>query len=331
MASPATVVDVTFEVVLLDRLSRADLVAAVIEKRAPGLDVRVRVCAQVPSGPGIHALLAGPLTPMTAADLTGLPDLRIIAVTSSGSDHVPVAEAAAAGIWVTTSVGYSTEEVAESALAMGLDLLRGITRADRAVRNGKWNSIAGRGRRVAGSRWGLVGAGSIARSLARRLVALDVEVSAWDPRKDPVEINDAVRMVASLDDLLTSSDVISLHLPLTPERRGLIGARELALLPEGAYLVNVARGDLLDHAALGDALRAGHLGGAALDVFPVEPIPAGDPLRDLPRTVLTPHAAWYSPQSLILPFEWAAEAVADVLSGRRPDRVLAEPSPTVTR
>jgi D-3-phosphoglycerate dehydrogenase len=88
---------VTFEVVLLDRLSRADLVATVIEKRAPGLDVRVQVCAQVPSGPGIHALLAGPLTPVTAADLAGLPDLRIIAVTSSGSDHVPVAEAAVVG------------------------------------------------------------------------------------------------------------------------------------------------------------------------------------------------------------------------------------------
>ena len=253
---------------MLDRLGRTDVVAAVLGTRAPGLDVRVRVSAEVPSGPGIHALLAGPLTPVTAADLAGLPDLRIIAVTSSGSDHVPVAEAAAAGIWVTTSVGYSTEEVAESALAMGLDLLRGITRADRAVRDGKWNSIAGRGRRVAGSRWGLVGAGSIARSLARRLVALDVRVTAWDPREDPVEIDNAVRMVPSLDDLLAGSDVVSLHLPLTPERRGLIGARELALLPEGAYLVNVARGDLLDHAALGDALRTGHLGGAALTSSP---------------------------------------------------------------
>jgi len=322
---------VTFEVVLLDRLNRADLVAEVIEARAPGLDVRVRVSAEVPSGRGVHALLAGPLTPVTVDDLKGLPDLRVIAVTSAGSDHVPVAEAAAAGIWVTTSAGYSTEEVAESALAMGLDLLRGITRADRAVRDGKWNSVAGRGRRVAGTRWGLVGAGRIARSLARRLVALDVQVSAWDPRTDPVEVNAAVRMVPSLDDLLAGSDVLSLHLPLTPERRGLIGARELALLPEGAYVINVARGDLLDHAALGDALSSRRLGGAALDVFPVEPIPAGDPLRDLPRTILTPHAAWYSPQSVILPFEWAAEDVADVLSGRRPSRVLAEPDSGTTR
>ena len=321
----------TYEVILLDRLRRAELVAEIIAARAPELDVRVRVSAEVPSGPGIHALLAGPLTPVTVTDLAGLPDLRIIAVTSSGSDHVPVAEAAAAGIWVTTSTGYSTEEVAESALAMGLDLLRGITWSDRAVRAGKWNALAGRGRRVAGTRWGLVGAGRIARSLARRLVALDVQVSAWDPRKDPVDIDNAVRMVPSLDDLLASSDVISLHLPLSPERRRLIGERELALLPDGAYLVNVARGDLLDHAALGDALRAGHLAGAALDVFPVEPLPADDPLREIPRLILTPHAAWYSPQSLILPFEWAAEAVADVLSGRRPNHVLAEPSPTATR
>jgi D-3-phosphoglycerate dehydrogenase len=317
---------VTYEVVLLDRLRRADLVAAVIEKRAPGLDVRVRVAAETPSGPGIHALLVGPLTPVTVADLQNLPDLRVIAVTSAGSDHVPVAAAAATGIWVTTSAGYSTQEVAESALAMGLDLLRGITRLDRAVRAGKWNSVAGRGRRVAGTRWGLVGAGRIARSLAQRLVALDIQVSAWDPRRDPVQIADGVRIVPSLDDLLAGSDVLSLHLPLTPQRRGLIGARELALLPEGAYVVNVARGDLLDHAALGDALRGGHLAGAALDVFPVEPIPAADPLRELPRTVLTPHAAWYSPQSVIVPFEWAAEDVADVLSGRRPDRVLAEPT-----
>jgi D-3-phosphoglycerate dehydrogenase / 2-oxoglutarate reductase len=315
----------TFEVVLLDRLGRTDVVAAAVERRAPGLDVRVRLADRVPSGPGIHALLAGPLTPVTVADIKGLPDLRILAVTSSGSDHVPVAEAAAAGIWVTTAAGYSTEEVAESALAMGLDLLRGVTRLDRSVRAGKWNAIGGRARRVAGSRWGLVGAGRIARSLARRLVALDVQVWAWDPRPDPIDIHGAVRMVPSLDDLLVGSDVISLHLPLTPQRHGLIGARELGLLPDGAYVVNVGRGDLVDHGALGDALRSGHLGGAALDVFPVEPIPADDPLRDLPRTILTPHAAWHSERSLVVPFEWAAEAVADVLSGREPERVVAGP------
>jgi D-3-phosphoglycerate dehydrogenase len=300
-------------------------VAGAIAARAPELDVRVRVAAQVPAGPGIHALLAGPLTPVTVADLKGLPDLRILAVTSSGYDHVPVDEAAAAGIWVTTGVGYCTDEVADSALAMGLDLLRGITRLDRSVRAGKWNAIGGRGRRVAGTRWGLVGAGRIARTLARRLIALDVQASAWDPRPGPIDIDPAVRLLPSLDDLLASSDLISLHLPLTPRRRGLIGARELALMPPGGYLVNVARGDLLDHAALGDALRSGQLGGAALDAFPVEPVAAQDPLRDFPRTVLSPHAAWYSPQSLVVPFEWAAEAVADVLSGRRPERVLAEP------
>lgn len=312
----------TSQVVCLDRYADLAVVRAALAARSPGLDVSVRAADAVPQGRDVVALLAGPETPLRADDLGALPDLRVIAATSAGYDHVPVQAAAAHGIWVTTAAGYCTEEVAESTLALGLDLLRGVTALDGHVRAGGWDVSALRPRRVAGIRWGLVGAGRIARALARRLSALEVQVRAWDPR---AEAPTGLRAAAGLDELLADSDVVSLHLPLTDATRGLIGERELRRLPPGALLINVARGELLDLGALDAALRDGHLAGAALDVLPTEPPPPDGLALALPRTVLTPHAAWYSESARILPYQWAAESVADVLSGRRPDRAVGGP------
>ncbi len=132
--------------------------------------------------------------------------------------------------------------------------------------------------------------------------------------------------LVSLDELLTQADVITLHALLTPETRELIGAPQLARMKPGAYLVNCARAGLVAHAALGEALRSGHLGGCALDVLPTEPPPSDEPAFGWPRTVINPHSAWYSPQSATAPYRMAAEAVAAVLEGREPHAALARPA-----
>ncbi|MBL7521505.1 C-terminal binding protein [Frankia sp. CNm7] len=281
------------------------------------------------AGPSVVGLLVGPETAVCEEDLAALPDLRIVAVTSTGVDHVPLAAARWRGIWVTSSAGYCTEEVADHTLALAVGLLRAVTALDRRVRAGHWDVGALRPRRVAGTRWGLVGFGRIARAVAARAHALAMVTASWDPSvPDGLFAGAGTRRAADLAGLLAGSDVVSVHLPLTAATRGLLGVAELATMPAGSYLGYVARGELVDVAALDAALRSGRLAGAALDVLPVEPPPPGDPALSLPRTVLTPHAAWYSERALALAYEWAAATIADVLAGRRPERVVVEPAAT---
>lgn len=307
-------------VVLADPFADPDVVRTALGDSLEDTDVRLERADAVPHGPGIVALLIGPEVPMTAEDLALLPDLRVIAVTSAGHDHVPVEAARAAGVWVTSSAGYCTEEVADHTLALGLGLLRGIVDLDRDVRRGLWDVERVRPRRIAGTRWGLVGFGRIARAVAERAAALSLPVSAWDPQRAPAQFEKAgVLRVESLVALLAETDLLSLHIPLTNRTTSLIGAAELAVLPRGSFLVNVARGEILDHGALAAALDSGQLKGAALDTLPIEPSPVGDPALSLKSTVLNPHAAWYSPQAHTRAHAWAGAAVGAVLASRRPD------------
>lgn len=307
-------------IALADPFADPEVVRAALGD-APGIEL-ARVTA-IPHGPGIVGLLVGPEVPMTAEDLALLPDLRVIAVTSTGHDHVPVEAARAAGVWVTSSAGYCTEEVADHTLALGLGLLRGTVELDRDVRRGIWDVERVRPRRIAGTRWGLVGFGRIAAAVATRAAAVSMPVAAWDPKVGPGRVERAgVRRAASLLDLLAGSDVVSLHVPLTADTAGLIGAAELAALPAGSFLVNVARGEILDHGALAAALDSGALRGAALDTLPVEPPAADDPALALRSTVLNPHAAWYSDQAHDRAYALAGAAVGAVLAGRRPECVV---------
>lgn len=290
--------------------------------------VRLEQVNAIPHGPGVVGLLVGPEVPMTAEDLALLPDLRVIAVTSTGYDHVPVEAARAAGVWVTSSAGYCTKEVADHTLALGVGLLRGTVDLDRDVRSGIWDVERVRPRRIAGTRWGLVGFGRIARAVAEHAAALSMPVSAWDPMVAPEHFEKAgVRRVENLIDLLAGTDLVSLHIPLTSKTADLIGAAELAAMPRGSFLVNVSRGEILDHAALAAALDSGQLKSAALDTLPVEPPAADDPALSLKSTVLNPHAAWYSDEARQRAYAWAGAAVGAVLSGGRPDGVVVvEPS-----
>jgi D-3-phosphoglycerate dehydrogenase len=292
----------------------------------PGL--RIERAAGLPSGPGIVALLVPPELPVGADDVARLPDLRIVAAPSTGYDHLDLDALAAAGVWATHCPGYCDEEVAEHAIAFTLDLLRGVTALDREVRAGRWDWRSAPPRTVAGAVLGIVGLGRIGREVAWRGRGLGMHVTAYDPAVPVRDMEDlGVDHVPDLHQLLRGADVVTLHAPLTAATRGLIDAAALAAMGPDAYLVNCARAALVDHEALGAALAAGRLGGCALDVLPEEPPARDEPVLHWPRTIVNPHAAWYSPNAAATPYRWAGEAVAAVLRGEKPDHVIARPVP----
>jgi D-3-phosphoglycerate dehydrogenase len=277
-------------------------------------------------GDDVVALLIGTDVRVTAEDLARLPALRVVASCSVGYDHVAYEEAERRGVWVCNVPDYCVEEVADHSLALLLGLLRGIVELDRSVRAGAWDwTAAGDLRKVRGTRLGVVGFGRIGRALAERASALRFEVWATDPAVPPEAIAAAGAKAASLDELLESCEAFSLHLPLTPETKALIGAQELARMPRGSVLVDTARAELIDLDALLEALESGHLAGAALDVLPLEPPTRERPAPSAPRLVVTPHAAWYSAEAEEAVYRRPVLSVRDVLEGREPAGAVNRP------
>jgi D-3-phosphoglycerate dehydrogenase len=226
--------------------------------------------------------------PVGAELFAQLPALRVVATATVGFDHIDIDAAQECGVAVVSVPDYCTQEVADHALALLLGLVRGVVALDRDVYQGGWNAkVAGPLRTLAELRVGIVGLGRIGGAVAARVLALGAEVWAHDVL--PVA-HDAVRLVG-LEELLAECDAVSLHVPLTRETRGLIARTQIASMKSDALLVNTSRGAVVDVGAVLEALRAGHLGGAALDVLPQEP-PAAAPIA--PNLVLTPHAAYYS-------------------------------------
>jgi D-3-phosphoglycerate dehydrogenase len=245
--------------------------------------------------------------PVDVQLLNRLPSLRVVATATVGFDHIDVGAADERGIAVVSVPDYCTQEVADHAVALLYALLRGVVTLDGDVRRGAWNAkAAGPLRTLAEVRVGIVGLGRIGNAVATRLLALGAEVWAYDIV--PVA-RDGVRCV-DLDELLGDCDAVTLHVPLTRETRSLIGRAQIAAMKPGAYLVNTARGAVVDVGAVLHALRAGHLGGAALDVLPQEPPPAA-PLA--PRLILTPHAAWYSEAAEERSYRLAVARVRELL------------------
>ncbi|HEX5598349.1 MAG TPA: C-terminal binding protein [Micromonosporaceae bacterium] len=235
-------------------------------------------------------------SPVTAGMMARLPNLKLICTQSAGFDMVDVAAAQQHGIWVTNVPGAATEEVAAHALAMALGLLRGLPFYDRQVRAGRWDAIAEPLRRPSATTLGIIGMGRIGQRLAELASPLFGSVVGYDPLVPQRHWPDPVRRM-EMAELLTTADVVSLHLPLTDTTHHLIGRDQLAAMRPGALLVNVSRGELVDHEALVEALDSGHLLGAALDVLPTEPPPADLPLLQHPRILFSPHAAYLSQQS----------------------------------
>ncbi len=310
----------TRRVVLLDPAGELDAVAEGLGE-LPGIALERRDV--LPAEPGVVAVLVPPEIPVGAPELARLPDVRLVAATATGFDHLDLEAIAAAGAWATHCAGYCDDEVADHAIALAVNLLRGVSALDGTARQGAWEIKPVLPRRIAGSVLGVVGLGRIGRQVAMRGLSLGMRVRAHDPLLESSPIA-GVELV-SVPDLLSEVDVLTLHCVLTPQTRGMIDAAALAAMPPGSYLVNCARAALVDHAALGQALCSGHLGGCALDVLPVEPPGSEEPAFTWPRTIINPHAAYYSEHSARVPYRRAGEATADVLQGREPRDALARP------
>jgi len=233
---------------------------------------------------------------------------------------VDVEAATRKGIWVTFVPDYCFEEVADHALALLLCCIRKIGYKDRMVRQGRWNTHRDQPcYRVEGKTLGILGYGNAAHTLLRKVSGLGFgRVLMCDPYVRASTIKAAGAVPVDLPVLMAESDYISVHVTLTPETRHMIGREQLALVKPGAILVNTARGPVLDENALAEALASGRLGGAGLDVFEKEPLPAESPLRNLDTVVFTDHAGWYSEESMGELKTKAARNVAAVLAGGPP-------------
>jgi D-3-phosphoglycerate dehydrogenase / 2-oxoglutarate reductase len=252
-----------------------------------------------------------------------LDSCRIIARYGIGVDTIDLDAANERGIVVTNVPDYCIDEVSDHALSLALALARGVTLLDRRVRTGSWTPTDARPlHRIRGRTLGLVGFGRIARALAVKAAALGYHVVATDPYIADDAVRDAGVEPLSFDELLERADVVSMHVPLTDESHHLFGSEALAKMKSGAILVNTSRGPLVDTAALRDALASGHLGGAALDVLEQEPPAPDEPLLQRDDVVITPHAGFYSEESVRELQRKAVEQVVDALAGRRPTYAL---------
>jgi D-3-phosphoglycerate dehydrogenase len=254
--------------------------------------------------------------PWDAASIARLTRCKIIARYGIGFDNVDLKAAADAGIVVTNVPDYSVEEVATHALALILASLRKVVTADDSVRNGTWSIDTFRPiRRLSTLTFGLVGYGRIARRIAAPLEALGAHIIAHDPYLQP---GPDFPPLLELETVLSRADIISLHLPLTEETRGIIGSDALARMKADAILINTSRGPLVDLDAVATALKTGQLGAAGLDVFDVEPLDASR-VEGVPNLIVTPHMAYYSEEALAESQRKAATQVIKVLTGEKPD------------
>lgn len=244
--------------------------------------------------------------------------LRVIARLGVGLDNIALPEARRRGIDVVNVPGGNAQSVGELALGLILAVLRKITVMNTEIRQGRWDRYEGE--ELSGKRVGLLGFGATGRALAKLLTGFGCQVRAYDPFADPGQ---AARLGVTLAPLASvlDSDVVSVHTPHLPETHHLINTETLAQMPEGSVLVNLARGPIIDEPALVAALQSGHLAGAGLDVFEVEPVSTTNPLFDCPTLVATTHAGADTVQAYDRIGLATAQAVIDVFSGKTPGDV----------
>jgi D-3-phosphoglycerate dehydrogenase / 2-oxoglutarate reductase len=264
---------------------------------------------------------------LDATLFAGTPRLRLVQRVGIGVDGIDLAAAAEAGVAVFNTAGGNVHTVAEMTIALGLAVARQIPRWDAAVRAGQFTDRNhDPGRELYGKRWGIVGLGMIGQQVARiARHGLGMTVAAYHPRRDPQWITEhGAEPVAGLIDLMAECDVVSLHVPRTDDTDKMIGHTELAAMRTGAILVNVSRGGVVDETALLEVLRDGRLGGAAIDVFDLEPPPDDHPFFSLPNVVLSPHRGGRTIEATELQGEQAVRRVLDLLENPSTDGALNE-------
>ncbi len=263
--------------------------------------------------PGVDGYIAG-LDYITAEALASAPaSLKVISRYGAGVDRVDLAAAKQKGIVVTNTPGTNSTAVCELAFGLMLSLTRHIPQMDAAVRRGEWPRA--NGMELAGKTLGIAGLGAIGKKLAVRAKAFDMDVIAYDPYFDTAFAAEHDVKQMELDDLIVQADVVSLHVPLTEQTRHMIGSTQIARMKDGAFVINTARGGLVDEAAAADAIKSGKLGGIGLDAFEVEP-PQGSPLLGLDNVVLTPHAGAHTDEAVAGMGMMAVRNLIDVLQGR---------------
>ena len=268
------------------------------------------------------ALIVRNRTQVTAALIEGAPQLQVVGRLGVGLDNIDVRACAARGITVIPATGANALAVAEYVIGAAMLLLRGAYAATVDVGAGGWPRAAlSNGRELSGKTLGVIGFGGIGRLAGRLARALGMNVIGFDAQiapSSPVWTGEQTG-ARSLDALLAEADVVTLHVPLVAATRNLIDAARIAQMKPGAILVNTARGGVVDESAVAGALRGGQLGGAALDVFGVEPLPSGSPLAGCPNLILTPHIAGVTAESNTRVSQLIADKVAAAL--RATDRV----------
>jgi D-3-phosphoglycerate dehydrogenase len=291
-----------------------------------GVDLVVAQCRTedevIAAAQGCYGILLQ-YAPITERVVSSLPKLGIVSRIGAGYDTVDTNACAKHGVWVANSPDYGVGEVATHALALALAAMRNIVAYHRDIHAGKWHYLSsGELRRASDMTLGIVGLGRIGKRMAHISRNVFRRVIACDPYLIDGDFPAFVER-ASLTDLFAQADVVSVHVPLTAETRGMIDARALGVMKPGSFLVNTSRGAVVDVDDALAALDRGTLAGLALDVLPVEPVPAGSRLLGHPRAILTPHAAFYSAESEKELRRKAAQNLVTWLKSGRPDYVVS--------
>jgi D-3-phosphoglycerate dehydrogenase len=276
--------------------------------------------------PQANALIVRSATKVDRKLMEHAPNLRVIGRAGVGVDNIDLEAATERGIAVLNAPAGNTVSAAELTMALILAAARHIASADRSVRSGEWKRAKFGGIELRGKTLGLIGAGRIGGEVAAKAHAFGMRTIAYDPYLTDQRAHELGIERVALDEVIGSADVLSLHVPLTPQTRGMLGAEQLARMKKGAILVNVARGGVVDESALAEALKSGHLGGAALDVYENEPLEAESPLRGAPNSVLTPHLGASTNEAQELVAVEIAKAVADALLHGDLSRALNAPA-----
>jgi D-3-phosphoglycerate dehydrogenase / 2-oxoglutarate reductase len=254
------------------------------------------------------------------------PRLSVVGVASVGIDRIDVEAATRAGVMVVNAPTGNTIAAAEHTMALMLSLLRHVPESNASVRAGEWERGRYTGRELRGKVLGIIGLGKIGKAVARRASGFEMRVIANDPYLTEEQASEASARLVGLAELLHRSDVITVHVPLSPQTRNLIGRPQLEATKPGAVVLNVARGGIVDERALADALADGHLAGAAVDVFSAEPMAPDNPLRDAPNLVLTPHLGASTSEAQDRVGLEMAEQVLQALDGATPPYAVNAPA-----
>jgi D-3-phosphoglycerate dehydrogenase / 2-oxoglutarate reductase len=280
----------TFSVVATDRVSKKGLAPLRDDDRFSIFRVNDSSTSEFGEALTTAAgLIVRSATKVDSEMIAAAPELRVIGRAGVGIDNIDLAAATERGIAVMNAPGGNTVSAAELTLALLLSVARRVPEADRSIREGKWERSRFQGVELRGRTLGVIGAGRIGGAVAERCRAFGMKVIAYDPYLDVSQSRDLRLGFVDLDELLATADVISLHVPLTEETRGLIGANAISKMKKRAFVLNASRGGVVDEGALAAALSEGQIAGAALDVYESEPLSPESPLLGAPNLVLTPH------------------------------------------